>query len=74
MPSSWWATGPNARASNASRRARGVDARFVGAVGRTTALAWIGAAAELLHASTAEGLSTVVREAEALGTRVIRIV
>jgi teichuronic acid biosynthesis glycosyltransferase TuaC len=54
-------------------RARGVDARFVGAVGRTTALAWIGAAAELLHASTAEGLSTVVREAEALGTRVVRL-
>jgi glycosyltransferase involved in cell wall biosynthesis len=52
-------------------RARGVDARFVGAVGRTAALAWIGAAQELLHASTAEGLSTVVREAEALGTRVV---
>jgi glycosyltransferase involved in cell wall biosynthesis len=52
-------------------RARGVDARFVGAVGRTAALAWIGAAHELLHASTAEGLSTVVREAEALGTRVV---
>jgi teichuronic acid biosynthesis glycosyltransferase TuaC len=54
-------------------RARGVDARFVGAVGRTTALAWIGAASELLHASAAEGLSTVVREAEALGTRVVLV-
>jgi teichuronic acid biosynthesis glycosyltransferase TuaC len=54
-------------------RTRGVDARFVGAVGRTTALAWIGAASELLHASAAEGLSTVVREAEALGTRVVRL-
>jgi glycosyltransferase involved in cell wall biosynthesis len=54
-------------------RARGVDARFLGAVGRTSALAWIGAAQELLHASTAEGLSTVVREAEALGTRVVRL-
>ena len=54
-------------------RARGVDARFVGAVGRTAALAWIGAASVLLHASTAEGLSTVVREAEALGTRVVRL-
>jgi teichuronic acid biosynthesis glycosyltransferase TuaC len=52
-------------------RARGVDARFVGAVGRTAALAWIGAADALLHASAAEGLSTVVREAEALGTRVV---
>jgi teichuronic acid biosynthesis glycosyltransferase TuaC len=54
-------------------RARGIDARFVGAVGRTAALAWIGAATELLHASTAEGLSTVVREAAALGTRVVRL-
>jgi teichuronic acid biosynthesis glycosyltransferase TuaC len=54
-------------------RARGVDARFVGAVGRPEALAWIGAAEELLHASAAEGLSTVVREAEALGTRVVRL-
>ncbi len=54
-------------------RARGVDARFVGAVGRTAALAWIGAAQELLHASTAEGLSTVIREAEALGTPVVRL-
>jgi teichuronic acid biosynthesis glycosyltransferase TuaC len=54
-------------------RERGVDARFLGTVGRATALAWIGAAQELLHASAAEGLSTVVREAEALGTRVVRI-
>jgi teichuronic acid biosynthesis glycosyltransferase TuaC len=54
-------------------RARGVDARFVGAVGRTAALAWIGVAQELLHASVAEGLSTVIREAEALGTRVVRL-
>jgi teichuronic acid biosynthesis glycosyltransferase TuaC len=54
-------------------RARGVDAWFVGAVGRRAALAWIGAAQEVLHASTAEGLSTVVREAEALGTRVVRL-
>jgi teichuronic acid biosynthesis glycosyltransferase TuaC len=54
-------------------RARGVDARFVGTLDRRDALAWIGAAAELLHASLAEGLSTVVREAEALGTPVIRL-
>ncbi|HEX4448086.1 MAG TPA: glycosyltransferase [Polyangiaceae bacterium] len=52
-------------------RARRVDARFVGAVGRPLALAWIGAADALLHASEVEGLSTVVREAEALGTRVV---
>jgi teichuronic acid biosynthesis glycosyltransferase TuaC len=55
-------------------RARGVDARFLGTVSRRAALAWIGAAQELLHASSAEGLSTVVREAEALGTRVVRLV
>jgi glycosyltransferase involved in cell wall biosynthesis len=52
-------------------RAHRVDARFVGAVGRPEALAWIGAADALLHASEAEGLSTVVREAEALGTPVV---
>jgi glycosyltransferase involved in cell wall biosynthesis len=52
-------------------RERGVDARFVGAVGRDEALAWIGVAETLIQASGAEGLSTVVREAEALGTRVL---
>ncbi len=50
-----------------------VRALFVGAVPRNDALAWIGAADALIHASTAEGLSTVVREAEALGTRVVRV-
>jgi glycosyltransferase involved in cell wall biosynthesis len=54
-------------------RDRGVDARFVGVVGRREALTWIGAADAVLHASEAEGLSTVVREAEILGTPVIRI-
>jgi teichuronic acid biosynthesis glycosyltransferase TuaC len=54
-------------------RSRGVDARFVGTVERHDALAWIGAADVLLHASEAEGLSTVVREAEVLGTPVVRI-
>jgi teichuronic acid biosynthesis glycosyltransferase TuaC len=52
---------------------RGVRARFLGTVPREEALAWIGAAAALLHASEAEGLSTVVREAEALGTPVVRV-
>jgi teichuronic acid biosynthesis glycosyltransferase TuaC len=52
-------------------RALGVDARFIGTVGRPEALAWIGAADLLIHASQAEGLSTVVREAEALGTPVV---
>jgi len=52
-------------------RTLGVDARFVGVVGREEALAWIGAAEEVVHASVAEGRSTVVREAEAMGTRVV---
>ncbi len=52
-------------------RALGVDARFIGAVERDEALAWIGAADALIQASAAEGLSSVVREAEALGTPVV---
>jgi teichuronic acid biosynthesis glycosyltransferase TuaC len=57
------------------RLARETGARtvFVGVVPRREALGWIGAADALLHASAAEGLSTVVREAEALGTRVVRL-
>jgi glycosyltransferase involved in cell wall biosynthesis len=51
----------------------GVDAHFVGMVDRLEAVTWIGAADALVHASRAEGLSTVIREAEALGTRVIRL-
>jgi glycosyltransferase involved in cell wall biosynthesis len=54
-------------------RSLGVDARFVGLVPREAALAWIAAADVLLHASNAEGLSTVLREAEALGTRVVLV-
>jgi teichuronic acid biosynthesis glycosyltransferase TuaC len=48
----------------------GGDVRFLGTVSRRDALAWIGAADLLIHASEAEGLSTVIREAEALGTPV----
>jgi len=65
--------GPERAALERIARTQGVDARFVGAVGRREALAWIRAADVLLHASEAEGLSTVVREAEALGTRVERL-
>jgi glycosyltransferase involved in cell wall biosynthesis len=50
-----------------------IDARFVGAVDRRDALAWIGSAEVLIHASDAEGLSTVIREAEALKTAVVRL-
>jgi glycosyltransferase involved in cell wall biosynthesis len=44
-----------------------LDAIFVGRTTRNVALAWIAAADMVLHASEAEGLSTVKREAEALG-------
>jgi teichuronic acid biosynthesis glycosyltransferase TuaC len=63
--------GPERERLERLARTLGVDARFVGAVTRHEALAWIGAADELIHASIAEGMSTVVREAEALGTRVV---
>jgi teichuronic acid biosynthesis glycosyltransferase TuaC len=65
--------GPEREHLQALARARGVEARFVGKVPRDEALAWIGAAAVLLHASEAEGCSTVLREAEALGTPVLRL-
>ena len=54
-------------------RRSSIDVRFVGAVDRPDALAWIGAADVVLHASEAEGLSTVLREAEAFGTPVVRV-
>lgn len=47
-----------------------VDIRFLGTTPRREALGWIGAADELVHASKVEGLSTVVREASALGVPV----
>jgi teichuronic acid biosynthesis glycosyltransferase TuaC len=47
-----------------------IDVRFLGNTPRREALAWIGAADELVHASIAEGISTVVREAEQLGVKV----
>jgi glycosyltransferase involved in cell wall biosynthesis len=65
--------GPDRPRLEALARDRGVDARFVGKVDRPEALAWIGAASALIHASVAEGLSTVLREAAALGTPVVRL-
>jgi teichuronic acid biosynthesis glycosyltransferase TuaC len=47
-----------------------IDVRFLGNTPRRETLAWIGAADELVHASIAEGMSTVVREAEFLGVKV----
>lgn len=65
--------GPERERLETRARALGVDASFVGLVGREEALAWIANADTLFHASDAEGLSTVIREAEALGTRVVRL-
>jgi glycosyltransferase involved in cell wall biosynthesis len=48
-------------------RSAGLDTVFVGRTTREVALAWIGSADAVLHASAAEGLSTVEREAQALG-------
>jgi glycosyltransferase involved in cell wall biosynthesis len=48
----------------------GMDVRFLGTRSRRETLTWLGAADEIVHASRAEGLSTVVREAEHLGVPV----
>lgn len=47
-----------------------IDARFLGTTSRRETLSWIGAADEFVHASEAEGYSTVLREAEHLGVKV----
>ena len=65
--------GPERQRLEALASTLGVDARFVGMLGRTDSLAWIGAADAVIHASRVEGLSTVVREAEALGVHVMRV-
>lgn len=48
-------------------------ATLVGRISRPEALAWIAAADVLVSASREEGASTVVREARALGTRVLAV-
>ena len=63
--------GPERGRLEALAQARGVDARFVGLLPRTDALAWMGAAHHVLFTSEAEGASTVLRECEALGTKVV---
>ena len=45
--------------------------QFLGRLERSDALAWIAASDVLLHPSAAEAAPTVVREARALGTRVV---
>ena len=51
----------------------GAAATFLGRVDRGTAVAWIAAADALVFASEKEGCSTVLREAQALGTPVVRV-
>lgn len=63
--------GPSRRAHERTASKLGVHASFVGRVPRPEALAWIASADTLLMSSRAEGLSTVVREAEVLGTPVL---
>ncbi|HEY1958432.1 MAG TPA: glycosyltransferase [Polyangiaceae bacterium] len=59
------------RASLERRAARArADVRFLGDLPRDEALAYLAAARSLLFASEAEGCSTVVREARALGAHV----
>jgi glycosyltransferase involved in cell wall biosynthesis len=65
--------GPERESLERLARRRGVTAHFVGTVPRQEALTWIGAAEYVIHASRAEGLSTVVREAEALGVPVVAL-
>jgi glycosyltransferase involved in cell wall biosynthesis len=65
--------GPERESLERLARRRGVTAHFVGTVPRHEALTWIGAAEYVIHASRAEGLSTVVREAEGLGVPVVAI-
>lgn len=65
--------GPEREALAALARALDVDALFLGTLPRSETLAWIAEANALVHASMAEGLSCVVREAEALGTKVIHL-
>jgi glycosyltransferase involved in cell wall biosynthesis len=66
--------GPEREHLEALAKRRGVAATFTGALPRDEALAWMRAAHVLLFASEEEGASTVLREAEALGTPVTLLV
>jgi len=65
--------GPERAALERGARRSGGRVHFTGRTTRPEALAWIAASAEVVHASREEGLSTVVREAELLGVRVVAI-
>jgi teichuronic acid biosynthesis glycosyltransferase TuaC len=63
--------GPERARLECHAKARNVDAHFLGLLPRAETLAWIAAADVLVHASEAEGMSTVLREAEAFGTAIL---
>ena len=65
--------GPEREGLEAYARRRHAHAHFFGKMSRPETLAHIAAADALVHASEAEGLSSVVREAEALGVRVLSV-
>jgi len=63
--------GPERRRLGALAAASGLGVTSTGALPRRAALTWIAAADVLVHPSAHEGAPTVVREARALGTRVV---
>ncbi len=63
--------GPEKKSLERLARDLHANAHFLGVLSRAETLAHIAAADALVHMSTTEGLSSVVREADALGTRVI---
>jgi glycosyltransferase involved in cell wall biosynthesis len=63
--------GPERAALEKRAAPLGARVRFTGALPRREALAWVAAADVLLHPSGVEAAPTVVREARALGTRVV---
>lgn len=64
--------GPERENLERQTRERHANAYFLGHLTRPETLAHIAAADALVHTSQAEGLSSVVREAEHFGTRIIR--
>ncbi len=63
--------GPEKKSLQRLAREMRANAHFLGVLSRSETLAHIAAADALVHMSEHEGLSSVVREADALGTRVI---
>ncbi|APR99690.1 glycosyltransferase family 4 protein [Pajaroellobacter abortibovis] len=63
--------GPERKRLESMAKRLQINTYFTGKIGRREALAWIGASQALLYASQQEGLSTVLREAQMLGTPII---